>query len=130
MKFIHRLAYFSGGFILGIGLLIFILSGKKTSCAYGPNSRTLKNIRLKKHTFSENTLQTLRKNNLDTMAIIQILTDGDVLFSESNTELDSCKVYSIEGDILLPNGEESDKILKIEVENCEKTANVLNAKVQ
>jgi len=123
MKLAYRLIYFSGGFLLGIGLLFFILSGKKTSCAYGPESRTLKNIRLKQRAFSETTLNVLRENKMDTSAISALLKDGDVLFSESNTKLDSCKLYVIEGEI-------SERNLKITVENCEKIATVIAAKVK
>ncbi|KXN98078.1 hypothetical protein LS48_13220 [Aequorivita aquimaris] len=122
MKLAYRLAYFSSGFLIGIALLFFILSGKKTSCAYGPESRTLKNIRLKERAFSESTLQILRENKMDTSAISILLDDGDVLFSESNTELDSCRIYVIEGEI-------SEKNLKITVENCEKLATVVEAEV-
>lgn len=122
MKLAYRLVYFSGGFIIGIALLFFILSGKKTSCAYGPESRTLKNIRLKERAFSESTLNILRENKMDTSAVSILLEDGDVLFSESSTKLDSCKRYVIEGEI-------SEKRLKITVENCDKLATVLNAQV-
>lgn len=122
MKLAYRLAYFSGGFLIGIALLLFILSGKKTSCAYGPEARTLKNIRLKKHAFSEQALQILRANKMDTSAISMLLEDGNVLFSESQTHLDSCRIYVIEGNI-------SDNNLKITVENCEKLATVLDAQV-
>ena len=102
MKLAYRLAYFSGGFLIGIALLFFILSGKKTSCAYGPESRTLKNIRLKDRAFSESTLQILRENKMDTSAVSTLLEDGDE-FSEKN--------------------------LKITVENCEKLATVIEAEV-
>ncbi len=122
MKLAYRLVYFSGGFLIGIALLFFILSGKKTSCAYGPEARTLKNIRLKERAFSEQTLQALHENRLDTSAISTLLKDGDVLFSESNTDLDSCKQYVIEGEI-------SEKKLKIRIENCEKKATVTEAEV-
>jgi|TARA_R110002124_G_scaffold134076_6_gene296713 hypothetical protein len=122
MKLAYRLAYFSGGFLIGIALLFFILSGKKTSCAYGPESRTLKNIRLKERAFSESTLQILRENKMDTSAVSTLLENGDVLFSESNTKLDSCRIYVIEGEIL-------EKNLKITVENCEKLVTVIEAKV-
>jgi len=122
MKLAYRLAYFSGGFIIGIALLFFILSGKKTSCAYGPEARTLKNIRLKKRAFSEATLNVLRENKMDTSAVSILLEEGEVLFSESNTELDSCRRYVIKGEIF-------EKNLKITVENCEKLATVLEAHV-
>ena len=59
---------------------------------------------------------------MDTSAISILLDDGDVLFSESNTELDSCRIYVIEGEI-------SEKNLKITVENCEKLATVVEAEL-
>lgn len=120
MKLGQRLVYFSGGFIIGLILLFFILSGKKTSCDYGPDARTLKNIRSKERTFSEQSLQFLDQNNLDTSAISKILKEGDVIFSESNVKMDSCKQYAIQGKF-------NEKKLKIRVENCEKTATVLTA---
>jgi len=120
MKLAKRLAYFSGGFIIGIALLFFILSGKKTSCAYGLDARTLKNIKLKKRAFSEETITVLRENQMDTSAILILLEDGDVVFSESNTKLDSCKQYVIEGEV-------SEKNLKIRIENCDSLATVTEA---
>ena len=123
MKLAHCFAYYLGGFTIGIIILFFFLGGKRASCEYGPNSRTLKNIRLKKRAFTEETLQTLSQNELDTAAISSLLQHGDVLFSESNTKLDSCKLYAIEGKI----GERS---LKINVQNCDKTATVLNAVIE
>lgn len=119
----YRLLYFSGGFILGLFFLFFIFSGKKASCAYGPQSRTLKNIRLKDRVFSENTLQVLHSNKMDTSAVSKLLLDGSVLFSESITTLDSCNQYVIEGEI-------ASKLLKIKVENCDKLATVLEAWVE
>ena len=123
MKLAHRLLYFSGGFILGILLLFFILSGKKTSCAYGPEARTLKNIRLKERVFTEETLQALRDNQLDTSAISFLLRKGDVVFSESNIKMDSCNQYVITGKV-------SEKNLKIKVLNCTKIATVYEAMVE
>ncbi len=120
MKLAYRLAYFSGGFIIGILILFFILSGKKTSCAYGLDARTLKNIRLKERAFSEKTLEVLRTNNLDTAAISQLLAEGDVVFSESNTKLDSCRIYVVKGIA-------SEKKLKLKIENCDSLATVLDA---
>lgn len=105
---------------MGLLLLFFILSGKKTSCDYGLDARTLKNIRVKERAFSEETLMFLEQNKMDTSAISSLLLHGDVDFSESNTKLDSCKQYVIKGNYL-------ERDLKIRIANCEKTATVLNA---
>ena len=117
MNFARRLTYYLGGFTIGIILLFFFLGGKKTSCDYGPEARTLKNIRIKHRQFSETTLYNLEKNSLDTSAISTLLKNGDVYFSESNTELDSCKIYVIRGLI-------NDEKYKMKVENCEAQATI------
>ncbi|GHC51867.1 DUF4258 domain-containing protein [Ulvibacter litoralis] len=118
MKFIYRLGFYLGGFTIGLIILFFFLGGKKTSCDYGPEARTLKNIRIKPRLFSEESIISLSEKGLDTSAIATLLRKGSVLFSESNTKLDSCKQYVIEGTI-------SDTNLKIRVENCEEQATVL-----
>lgn len=117
MKFIQRIAWYSGGFILGIIALMFFLNGKKASCAYGFDARTLKNIRSKKQIITPETLANLSKNGLDSTVISELLIHGDVLFTKNNRGLDSCKIYIIEG-------EASERSLKIYIENCKKTATV------
>jgi len=119
MKFVHRLGYYLGGFVIGLILLFFFLSGKKTSCDYGPEARTLKNIRIKPRFFSEKALLLFSNYQIDTSAVSNFLNNGDVLFSESNTNLDSCKQYVIRGTV-------AEKKLKIRVENCEAKATILD----
>ncbi len=119
MKLIHRLAYYLGGFAIGLIILFFFLGGKDASCDYSPNARTLKNIRIKKREFKPNTLQALQNKGLATAAISTILTNGNVLFSESNRDLDSCKIYVIEGEV-------NQNLLKITMENCSKVARLLD----
>jgi hypothetical protein len=119
MKFVHRLGYYLGGFVIGLMLLFFFLGGKKTSCDYGPEARTLKNIRIKPRHFSEKALQAFNNYKIDTASMSIFLKKGDVLFSESNTSLDSCKQYVLRGMI-------ADKEYKIRIENCEAKASVLD----
>lgn len=115
MKFIHRLGFFLGGFSIGVLFLTFFLAGKKTSCAYGPNARVLKNINGKKIKFDDFARLCAETLQIDTVSIYNALTKGKVLFSESKTQLDSCKVYTIQG-----------KNLKLKVENCNKVAKILD----
>jgi len=124
MKLAKRFFFYFGGFALGLVLLYLFVGGSGASCdyAYGPNARTLKNIRIKERVYSEETLINLSNYELDTSAISILLQNGEVLFSESNTRLDSCRVYVIEGVI-------SKKNLKISVENCEKTATIRSAEI-
>jgi glycyl-tRNA synthetase (class II) len=125
MKLAKRFFFYFGGFAIGIFLLYFFVAGSGASCDYdyGPNARTLKNIRIKERVYSEETLINLSNYELDTSAISILLQNGNVLFSESNTRLDSCKVYVIEGVI-------SKKNLKISVQNCEKTATIRSAEIK
>ncbi|MEZ4779422.1 MAG: hypothetical protein R2786_08605 [Flavobacteriaceae bacterium] len=123
MSLFKRFLYYFGGFTIGILILFFFLGGKKASCDYGPEARTLKSIRSKKRVVQPEVLQKLLEIQLDTAAISQILTDGTVLFSESNTQLDSCKIYKIQGEI-------SQNSLKITVENCNNKALFTDLQIQ
>ena len=125
MKLAKRFLFYFGGFAVGLVLLYFFVGGSGASCdyAYGPNARTLKNIRNKERVFSEETLIKLSDHRLDTSAISILLKSGEVLFSESNTRLDSCRIYVIKGVI-------SNKELKVHVENCEKTATIRSAEIK
>lgn len=125
MNLTRRFFYYFGGFAIGLLLLYFFVGGAGASCEYdyGPNARTLKNIRLKEHVFSKKTNDALANSGLDTTAITRLFRDGDVLFSESNTKLDSCKIYVIEGTA-------DDRLLKVTVENCDSIATVLSTVIR
>jgi hypothetical protein len=123
MKIAHRFAWYLGGFGIGLILLFFFLSGKKTSCDYGPDARVMKNIRIKERIYSEEALNALFNHNLDTVAISSLLRSGDVNFGESNTDLDSCKQYLIEGTV-------NEKELSVLFENCDSTARVIQLTVK
>ena len=115
MKFIHRLGYYLGGFAIGLIILAFFLSGKRTTCAYGPDARVLKNIRIKDRAYSNEALAEMQRSQIDTASINRVLRKGDVDFSRSNTDLDSCKIYMITGKSEI--GE-----LEMLFENCDSVA--------
>jgi len=115
MNFIKRLGFFSIGLVMGIALLMFFLGGKKTSCDYSPNARTLKNIRIKERVFSEDAMSYFNDNNLDTSLVSTILKRGNVDFGKSDTKSKPCKIYFISEE--LESGE-----LEIEIENCQNKA--------
>ena len=117
MTFPQRLSYFGGGLFLGIIFLFFFLSGKKTSCDYGPNARVLKNIRLKERFVSAEALQQLKNVGLDTSSITTALAKADIDFGKSNTKLDSCKVYIVNSMI-------ETQELTLTIENCHKKATI------
>lgn len=123
MHIAKRFGFYGFGFVIGLLLLFFFLNGKKAGCDYGPDARTLKNIKIKQRVFSKQSLQDLKQNNLDTSAVSSLLRFGDVNFGESNTKLDSCKVYVIEGYVKNAN-------LKMKVQNCDKTATITSIILQ
>jgi len=117
MKLAQRLFYYLGGFVIGLILLFFFLGGKKTSCDYTPSARVLKNLRIKKRVFSEQAQDMMKVHQIDTSIISSILLDGGVDFSKSNTKLDSCKVYHIEGIA-------QEKNISMLIENCDSIARI------
>jgi hypothetical protein len=121
MKVIQRFAYYGAGFIVGLIILFFFLGGKKTSCDYGFDARTLKNIRTKKIEFSTESEMMWERYQLDTSAVQSLLKKGDVDFSETDRDLDSCKIYIV-------NGRVKEKNLQVRIKNCEKVATVLTVK--
>jgi hypothetical protein len=117
MKLIHRIGYYLGGFSIGLVLLAFFLSGKKTSCSYGPDARTIKNISIKKRFYSEATENAMRTYNLDTLAVSNLIKTGDVNFSESDTKSKDCKTYLIENEL-------DDKEVFLTIKNCDSSATI------
>ena len=123
MKLIHRFGYYLGGFAVGLIFLAFFLSGKRTSCDYGPEARVLKNIRIKPMTYSESVSDKLASFKLDSIAINNILTYGDVNFKLSNTKLDSCKTYHIEGI-------HNEKEVVLNIANCDSITKLLEVNIK
>ena len=101
------------GFSVGLIFLAFILKGKKTSCNYGPNDRVINNL-LKKNWRAPKNSDSL----FDSLAFEGFLDKARIDFGKSNTQKDSCKTYYI-------NGYWEKRPIFMEVENCEKTIQVL-----
>lgn len=114
MRLLHRFGYYLGGFAIGLIILAFFFSGKKTSCAYFPQARVLKNLRSKPYTLSTEALETLNNMDLDTVTINRILHTGSVDFDKSETRKEPCGHYFIEGKT------ENNRDLILELDNCEK----------
>lgn len=121
MKLIHRIGYYLGGFSIGLIVLAFFLSGKKTSCDYSPNARTIKNISIKKKIYTDATMVTMNNHSLDTLMVSELIRTGDVNFSESDTKAEGCKTYLIENTY-------KDKDLELQIKNCDSTATILSLK--
>lgn len=122
MKLIHRIGYYLGGFSIGLVVLAFFLSGKKTSCDYGPDARTIKNISIKKKIYTDDAMESMSAYSLDTLIISKLIKTGDVNFSESETRVEGCKTYLIENTF-------EDKDLEMRIKNCDSTATILSVKL-
>ncbi len=113
--FIKRLGYFLVGLSLGLVFLAFFLKKKSdetgVSFCYLPNCRVLKDLRSKPMYYSEDISAMLNSNELDTLAIKQFLTEGDVDFGSSDTKSKPCKTYIIAGEV-------AKKSLQMKVRNC------------
>ncbi|MBT8257252.1 MAG: hypothetical protein KJO49_02190 [Bacteroidia bacterium] len=123
MRFIQRLGYYLGGLAVGLVFLAFFLTGKRTSCDYGLDARVLKNIRTKPLSYSEEMKTKLHNMGVDSTDLQSILNYGDVKFRKSNTKLDTCKTYFIEGRheegpiyITIANCEDEAKLIKLEAQ--------------
>ena len=129
MSILKRFAFYFGGFAIVIVLLFFFIGGSGASCEfdYTPNSRVLKNIRNKDRTLNLKSLTTLKENQLDTSLISLALINGKVLFSKSNTSLDSCKIYQIEFPVTT---ELTSKLVYLTIENCDKKAIVQKIEIK
>lgn len=118
MKFTQRLAYYLSGFAIGLIILMFFLNGKNASCDYGPNARTVKNISSKHSSYSKEASTFINENLLDSTTVVNLIKYGNVDFSKSKTELDSCKIYHIDNSY-----KKQDIILT--VQNCDSVATIL-----
>ena len=68
-------------------------------------------------------MEFFKSNNLDTSMVSIILEDGDVDFNKSNTEAEPCNIYFVSG------GTEQ-KILELEIENCDSIATIKKAYIK
>ncbi|HLS12772.1 MAG TPA: hypothetical protein VK050_11470 [Flavobacteriaceae bacterium] len=119
MGLLKRFAYYFGGLVIGTIFLFFILDKKDASCDYSPNARVLKNISTKNQEINPEVLEILALRKIDTAFISNTLQKGDVLFRESNTQLDSCNIYVIQG-------VDEWKNWKLSIENCKDIARIID----
>ena len=118
MKFTQRLAYYLGGFSIGLIILMFFLNGKDASCDYGPNARTVKNISSKQISYSSEVSNFVTTHSIDSSTVLNLIKYGNVDFSKSNTKLDSCKIYHLDNIY-------KHKDIKMSIENCDSIAKIL-----
>ncbi len=124
MNLAQRAIYFIIGLFIGTIVVVFIAQKKGVKFPYGPDARTLKSIRVKKYQkFSDNALLTAQQNNLDSIRIAYILSEGDVDFSKSMTDTKKpCQTYWIDASL-------KEQEVTLIVERCDSTATIQDIKV-
>ena len=117
MNFLQRFGYYLGGFAMGLIILAYFFNGKKASCNYGPSAKVIQDINYKEQVYSNHALTYVLENKIDTSNVKQVLQYGDVDFSQSQTDLDSCNIYVIQG--------EKNPFLQVTIENCKELVTIL-----
>ncbi len=112
MELKRRFTLFGFGFTIGIILLLFFLNGKNASCNFFPNERVLDILRNKHQVYSDEVLQLMSDEKIDSSSIVDILSKGDVDFSKSKVHQEPCRYYWIDGYI-------HKKEASIYVRNCD-----------
>ena len=97
MKFVHRLAYYLFGLLLGGMFLVFFFQKKKTEFCYLPNCRVLKDLRSKSLDIDTLAKKSLSEKWVTMEDIKESLRYGDVDFGKSNEPYRKGKIYVIDG---------------------------------
>ena len=103
MAFLKRLGFYLIGLSIGIVFLTIFLKNKAEETGvefcYFPNCRTLKDIRSKPLSYSDDVNTLVKSQQLDSTKIAYFLKEGDVDFKNSNTESKPCKTYIIKAEV-------------------------------
>ena len=123
MAFLKRLGFYLFGLAIGL-VFLAIFFKKKTeetgvSFCYFPNCRTLKDIRSKPLTYSDDVRKLMNGNQLDSVKIAYFLKEGNVDFKKSDTKSSPCKTYIIEVEF-------DEKPAVMTVQNCLDNALIKN----
>ena len=123
MSLLKRIGYYLVGLSIGLVFLSIFFKKKSeqtgVSFCYLPNCRTLKDLRAKPLLLSEETNRSLQEMAADTLDINQLLTDGFVDFSLSDTRSVPCKTYLI-------NGEINRQKVVVKAKNCPEEVEILS----
>lgn len=119
MAFLKRLGFYLFGLAIGLIFLSIFLKKKSEETGvefcYFPNCRTLKDIRSKPLSYAAEVRGMIEDKQLDSLAIVYFLREGEVDFKKSDTKSNPCKIYVIKADI-------NDKQAVMTVRNCPDSA--------
>jgi hypothetical protein len=115
MAFLKRLGFYLFGLAIGLIFLAIFFKNKTAETGvefcYFPNCRTLKDIRSKPLSYSDEVKLLLQRSQLDSTKIAYFLTEGTVDFNASDTKSKPCKNYVINVDF-------EDRSAEMNVQNC------------
>ncbi|MFT5859097.1 MAG: hypothetical protein ACI865_001194 [Flavobacteriaceae bacterium] len=94
-SWVRRLKFYGIGF--GIGLIFVFIFFQNRGCSWLPGNRVKNSILDRLMVVSDETAAILKRKGVSKDDLIQVLNDGDVVFSESDKDGDD-KVYVIEKD--------------------------------
>ncbi len=102
MAFLKRLGFYLFGLAIGLVFLAIFLKNKTEETGvefcYFPNCRTLKDIRSKPLTYSDDVMELIIENQFDSIKVNYFLREGKVDFKKSDTKSIPCKTYIIEAE--------------------------------
>ena len=93
---LYRFKFYGIGFAIGLLILNFTLSGKKSKCTWFPNERVLKIIREKQIKYSPVLQKQISDRVIDSSFVNNILLKGNINFSKSQTKNNPCRKYYID----------------------------------
>lgn len=114
---IKRIGYFLVGVSISSIGVYFFWQKKNATFDYGMDARTLKTIRIKKRSFSDDAKKVMQNSEIDTLAISTILYTGDVDFGKSKPRLKPCAEYYV-------TGKREYKNISLYVSRCDSIATV------
>jgi len=122
MTFKQRLPYYLVGLFIGIIIVKFTFTKKKSSFDYLPNARVLKNISKKHLVFSEEISVLFKNKEIDSLQVLQVLKNGNVdMWNKIKTE--GCFQYNIQGRKNLKN-------ITVTIKNCDSIATIKKVAVK
>jgi len=125
MDILRRFTYFFFGLSLGIIAVVFLAKKKNIQFPYGPDARTLKSIRTKEYRYySKQAQEAILENKLDSIQLAYLLTESDVDFSKSDTDVKKpCQSYLI-------NGELKNMEVSLTVKRCDSSATIEQIRIK
>lgn len=130
MNLLQRSVYFIIGLSIGCVLVYFIFQYKKVRFPYGPNARTISSIMQKPYRhYTPEVFMKMQFHGIDSVAMANIISNGSVFFSKSQTDTDlPCQQYYLESK--LPKDMINGKTCILEIKRCDSVATIVTLELK